>query len=234
MILLRCDYPRRRFCGTFSRLMGTHRVRAGECFSAIISRHGFQDPAKVFNHPRNAELRRKRRDWNQLFPGDEVFIPEVDERSTQIATGQTHRFLARPGKKTVSLRFLATDGTPRAGLRYVFQAEGLLPREGLTDAKGAVTEEVPLHVERVRVELPPVESYDLAVGSLDPVVDAPDDGVSGACMRLRNLGFEVRATRVDDPAFIHALAAFQLQRGQRPTGRFDDETRDALRDAHGS
>lgn len=234
MIPARCDYPRGRFWGTPSVLMGTYRVRAGECFSTIVSRHGFQDPAKVFNHPGNAALRRKRQDWNQLFPGDEVFIPEVDARSTQIATGQTHKFLARAGRKTVSLRFLATDGAPRVGLRYVFHAEGLPPREGVTDGNGAVTEEVPLHIERVRIELPPAEHYDLTVGGLDPMREVADDGVSGACMRLRNLGFAVTATRADDPAFVHALAAFQLQRGKSPTGRFDDETRDALRDAYGS
>jgi len=214
--------------------MGTHRVRPGECFSAIIARYGFQDPARVYNHPNNAAFRRLRPDWNQVFPGVEIFIPDPETRSVQIATGQTHRFKVRPGRKTVSLRFLDRTGAPRSGLRYVFRAEGLTPREGMTDGKGAVTEEVPLHVERVLIELPPEEVYEVAVGGIDPIVGVSDEGVSGTCMRLRNLGYEVAATRADDPAFVHALAAFQVASGISPTGRLDDRTRAALREAHGS
>lgn len=212
--------------------MQIHYVRAGECFSAIAARHGYRDPRKLYEHPANADLRRKRPDYNLLRPGDEVHIPDPSPRVHDVATGQTHVFRMPAATKAVSLRFLAPDGAPRAGLRYVFRVDGEPAREGVTDGHGAVTHEVGLDVEEVLIDLPPDESYRLRVGALDPM-DDPEHGYAGVRQRLTNLGFDGAPDDADSDRARHAVAAFQLAHDLPPTGVVDEATRRALAAAHG-
>lgn len=77
-------------------------------------------------------------------------------------------------------------------------------------------------------------SWDLGIGELNPLHDAPDGGVSGAQARLRNLGYDRGA--IDGragPRTTSALRRFQRDHDLDVSGTLDDPTRSALQKAHG-
>jgi hypothetical protein len=53
-----------------------HRVRQGECLASIAARHGLPSAEALFDHPDNAELKRRRKHPGVLSPGDVVKVPE--------------------------------------------------------------------------------------------------------------------------------------------------------------
>jgi LysM repeat protein len=71
--------------------MPEYKVKQGDCLSSIAERYGlFWE--KVWNHPKNAKLKEKRKDPNILYPGDVVFVPDKDRKEESGATEQRHRF----------------------------------------------------------------------------------------------------------------------------------------------
>jgi hypothetical protein len=52
-----------------------YTVKSGGYLGKIALDHGFKDWREVYDHPDNAEFRRKRPDPNKIFPGDVLMIP---------------------------------------------------------------------------------------------------------------------------------------------------------------
>jgi hypothetical protein len=85
--------------------MAKHTVKQGECISSIADKYGlFWDT--LWNHPENAELKRQRKDPNVLLAGDEVFIPEKEEKNESCETEQTHRFRLKGVPAKLRLRLM--------------------------------------------------------------------------------------------------------------------------------
>ncbi|NVK16248.1 MAG: LysM peptidoglycan-binding domain-containing protein [Rhodobacteraceae bacterium] len=57
----------------------THVVKKGEHLTGISKAYGFKgsDWRKIYRHPMNKDLRRKRKDPNVIWPGDKVLLPKV-------------------------------------------------------------------------------------------------------------------------------------------------------------
>ena len=55
--------------------MKAHQVEQGECLSSIAYECGFF-PDTIWNHPQNAELKRKRNNPNALMLGDIISVPD--------------------------------------------------------------------------------------------------------------------------------------------------------------
>ena len=70
-----------------------HVVKQGECLSSIAKQYGFADYRTIYDHPLNAELKRKRPDPNIIQPGDVVWIPDKQQKQEQRSTQQTHKFV---------------------------------------------------------------------------------------------------------------------------------------------
>ena len=68
--------------------MPSHRVKQGECLTSIAARYGFADWRAIYQHPNNAELRKKRPNPSLLFPGDALFIPEKRRKTVAAQTGK--------------------------------------------------------------------------------------------------------------------------------------------------
>lgn len=212
----------------------THVVRQGECFLLIARCHGFADFQRVYEHPDNAELRRKRPNPNVLFPGDSVVIPDrgSPKQKPNLSTGRSHPFTLKVPGRYLRVALRDAQGAPLSGRPYLltFGPEVI---EGSTDDAGFLEAKVPFSVSQVTLECEG-HSWELALGALRPMKDTPDDGVSGAEARLMNLGYALEPTGKMTLELRSAIRAFQHQCGLEVTGRLDAETLQKLEELHGS
>jgi Putative peptidoglycan binding domain/LysM domain len=208
--------------------MPSHTVAQGECLSSIAERYGFFWET-LWNDPGNAPLRARGRNPNTLLPGDVVQVPEKKVTAYERPTGARHTW--RVKGVPVKLRMVLTwNEAPRANERYTLDVDGAV-MVGATDGDGRIELTIPPGAARGRLRVGDgdrQETYDLALGHLDPVED-----LRGVQARLNNLGFACGApSGTLDDATRAALGAFQARAGLTPTGEADDATRDRLRQAH--
>jgi hypothetical protein len=236
--------------------MPDYTVRQGDSTSSIAFRHGMFWET-IWDHSANAELRASREDKNILYPGDVLFIPDGNIRAESGSTEQRHRYRLRGVPERIRLRFIEdreesaqTAGSsnqsqrssggrdqskdmPRANVPYVLDIDGRLT-QGNTDDDGCVECPIPPDARRGRVILnpstPQQQEYPLQIGHLNPISQ-----FSGVKQRLSNLGFfpgqpdEQRTRELEA-----ALRMFQERQGLQVTGEADDQTRNRLRELHGS
>ena len=138
---------------------------------------------------RTADLKNLRKNPNVLFPGDEVYIPDKEERIESGATEQKHRFVVQ--KKTLKLRLVLEDiyEKPIAGAASVLLSS---VREILPNSRPTATEnsrqEIPLDAKEatlvIRGDQTPFSDiqFPVKIGHLDPVEE-----VSGQVARLKIL-----------------------------------------------
>lgn len=210
----------------------SHVVRKHECLSSIARGHGFSDWRTIWDHPANAELRRRRRNPNVLLPGDEVYVPDPAPKSVACATGATHRFRLRRPTTRLRLALEDVDGHAFAEVAYRLAIDGGEAEEGETDAAGRIDHPVPCDAVRGTLVLwlgavgdaTRSRVVELHLGGLDP-----SDSVTGAQARLNNLGFRAgREDGVIGPRTRAALGRFQARRGLPVTRKLDDATCAAL------
>jgi N-acetylmuramoyl-L-alanine amidase len=211
--------------------LARHTVRQGECLSSIAYEYGFSDPADIYAHPDNANLRQKRPDPNLLYPGDEVVIPDRQKKTLVLPTGARHRIVITLPKRKVSVRVLNAEGKPAANQRFTIEADGDT-HKGTTDGEGIATGLLPANVQ-IAVLCVNGGRTVLDLGHLNPIEETEDDGVSGSQARLKNLGYLPGAMDGElGPKTASALCAFQRDRQLDETGELDRNTLRALKDDH--
>jgi hypothetical protein len=201
--------------------MPTHIVAQGDCTGSIADAYGFSWET-VWNHPKNEALRAKRKEPNVLFPGDEIFVPEVQIRKESRPTGKRHKFVKKVAEAKLSLRLLDND-QPRANVPYTLVVDGKTIA-GVTDGDGFVKQVIPSGAQHGRLSVgagTTKEIYEFQFGTVDPI--ETEEGVRG---RLVNLGFA--ADNLAD-----AISAFQLKEELSITGEADAATRARLQDRFG-
>lgn len=200
-----------------------HIITEFETTSGLAARYGFS-PDAVWNHPENAELRKKRKDMNVLLPGDVLVIPDFELKESEGATEKRHVFVKNGTPALFKLQLYEDDGRPRANQDYVLIVDKKR-YNGTTDAQGALKEYVSPSARQGKIILLPSElAFDLQFGGLNPIEDA-----SGIRQRLNNLGFGDAATEEKLKA---ALMRFQKQADLPETGEADAATRDCLAKLH--
>lgn len=213
--------------------MPTHTVAQGECLSSIAKQYGFHDYRTIYEHGNNADFRQLRKNPNVIKPGDQLFIPDKDQKIVERPTGASHRFQVQ--KRKTMLRIIVKDeDTPLRNQPYTLEVEDQ-KFEGTTDGDGLLKQEIPPDaVEGVLRMQHSVNGgthsleWQLRLGHLDPV-----DEISGAQARLNNLGFFCGAVDgVSGPRTEGALRSFQKKHGLAETGQLDDATQALLRDSH--
>jgi hypothetical protein len=211
--------------------MPTITLAQGDCLSSIAIRHGFA-PETVWEHGQNAELRERRIDPNALLPGDQLFVPEIEEKQEPVATDTVKRFKLSVGPLRLRVR-LTRHGEPRAGEAYELEYDEGSTFAGETDGDGVVDQPLPITATAATLRLgegEEREEHELALGHLDP-----HDEPSGVQGRLRGLGFYFGAVDGElGPRTRAALQRFQAAKGLSVTGEADEATMSALRDAYGS
>jgi hypothetical protein len=206
-----------------------HEALQGESLHSLAVATGHRWET-LWDHPENAELRSRRKSPDILLPGDRVFIPAIEPCDATIPTDRRTRFRRRSVPAKLRLVFHDLD-RPRADAPFVLDLDGRV-ETGATDANGMIERWVSPFAERVRVRfLDDVTAtiHEFSIRGLDP-----HDSDSGALHRLRQLGYAVAETAVDDKQLRACLRLFQADAGLPVTEVLDAATKDALERGHGS
>lgn len=212
---------------------GIHTVRQGECLSRIAAQYGFANWKTVYEHPDNADLRRKRPNPNVLFPGDIVKIPVLRKKEEQAATGKHHRFVVKAPRKWLRIVFKTPKGEAYTNEPYVLEFGGGRSSSGKTDGTGLVNEPVAPGETTATIEIAG-RVLALRLGHLNPNGDVENEDLSGIQARLNNLGYACgkndgrygRQTRA-------ALAVFQAGEEIEVNGLPDEASLQKLEELHG-
>lgn len=216
-----------------------YTVEQGDHLSKIAKDNGFTDYTIIWDHANNADLKNQRKNPNILLPGDQVFIPDMEEKHESGATDKRHTFTV--DKKPLKLRLVLEDiyEKPIAGAACALLV-GDQTFQLTTDGKGKLEQEIPLDATEaflvIRADQTPFkdETFPVKIGHLDPV-----DEISGQVARLNNLGYF--AGRLDDPpaapqsdaAFLSAVEEFQCDHGLTVDGDCGPKTQAKLKQVHG-
>lgn len=187
-----------------------YTVQQGDYISKIAKDNGFTDYTIIWNHPNNADLKNLRQNPNVLFPGDQVFIPDMEQKEESGATDKRHPFVVN--KQTLTLRLVLEDvyEKPIAGAQCALLVDGQI-FQLTTDDDGKLEQEIPLDAKEgtltIRGDQTPFadDVLRLKIGHLDPVTE-----VSGQVARLNNLGyFAGPLDGSNQDAFESAVEEFQ-------------------------
>lgn len=220
-------------------------MRQGEHLAKIAARYSL-DPARIWDHPDNEGLRKKRRSPAVLLAGDALFVPDLgpdDEKIEDCGTEQLHTFSVTLPTIEIEIHLRLPDGTALANEPYRLTIERPLPEgdleiEGATDGDGYLRERLPVETRMARLALTRRKiTLPLGVGDLDPhrCEESGEPIVSGLQARLTNLGFGCGPVDgVLGPRTRRALRAFQRRVLGRtdPTGEPDEETCARLAEDH--
>ena len=81
-----------------------HTVVQGESLSMIASRNGLQSWRTIWDHPRNAALRAQRPTPDRVHPGDQVYVPDRQNRAAPAPTTTTNQFVAKVARTEEKIR----------------------------------------------------------------------------------------------------------------------------------
>jgi hypothetical protein len=210
--------------------MSIHEVEEGECMASLAETYKFYRWESIYFHEKNKDLRELRPNPEQLKRGDQVFIPDLDDREELCETGKVHRFQLREQPMTDIVLLLEDQGVLLANMKFElsYTAEGSeKTRTGYTDKEGSLEERVPVEVKQAKLsvwtgddesEEPLV--WELKIGDLDPASET-----SGAQDRLRNLGYDLgdEDDEIGDKTKA-ALVAFQEAMNIPVSGELDERT----------
>ena len=205
-----------------------HQVKQGDCISSIAFENGFF-PDTIWNHPSNAELKKKRADPNVLMPGDMVFVPDKRPKEVSEPTNQVHKFKCKNTPEKFKLQLLI-GGEPRAGEEYELEIEDL-KFSGKTDSQGRISQSIPPNAKKGKLLLAKgAEIYRLQIGNLNP-----SDEITGVQGRLCNLGFYFGAIdgKMSDE-LEEAIQEFQFTKNIKPDGKLTPATLAALKQDYGA
>lgn len=204
-----------------------YTVKQGDHLAKIAKRFGFLSVRLIWNHPKNAKLRKLRQNPNVLLPGDVVHVPDRTAKIVSRSVGQQHTFQLRGEALLVRvvLLDLRRELIPGEKVTLVLGNE----MELSTDGEGKLEHQIDPSTELGAIRLKHGDA-DLRVGHLDPIEEE-----SGVRARLSNLGYLIG--EVEDAEDVEelklALQEFQADFALPFTGELDDATRSKLLEVHG-
>ncbi|HEY6946597.1 MAG TPA: peptidoglycan-binding domain-containing protein, partial [Candidatus Acidoferrum sp.] len=188
----------------------------------------------VWDHPENADLKKLRKNPNILFPGDQVFIPDKEEKEESGPTDKRHSFVVDKEKLKLVLVLEDFLEKPIAGAQCALLVDGQT-FQLTTDGKGKIEQEIPLDAKEatltIRGDQTPFANdvIPLKIGHLDPL-----DEISGQVARLNNLGyFAGPLDGSDTEAFESAIEEFQCDHSLKVDGICGPKTQDKLKEVYG-
>lgn len=179
----------------------TRRVKQGEHLSGIAAEEGFANFRTLFDHGNNATLKNeRRRDPHLLFPGDEVFVPDREDRVEKREADRSHRFQVEIRPLFLICKLLDLQRDPIKSAPCKVRVDGETLPELSTDGAGLLKQRIGRLAKEavVDAELPPFKvarpgeppeqrqaAFQVKIGSLNP-----ETKISGQQARLNNLGYD--------------------------------------------
>ena len=215
----------------------THTVEQGEYLASIARDYGFSDWHTIYDHPQNADLKKKRPNPNILFPGDEIFIPGKLLKQESCPTEKQYKFQVRIPKAWLKIVLKDADRKPIKNQPYTLDV-AWLTLTGNTGDLGLVQQKIPIGVETGSLKLDKMNlTWNLKIGHLDPIEELDKNAIiSGMQARLNNLGFLCGTIDgILGPRTRGAIRKFQLDVMKRKTssGEPDHDTQQVLLQQHG-
>lgn len=212
----------------------THIVKQGECLSSIAYHYGFADWHQIYDHARNAVFKEKRPNPNLIYPGDRLYIPDLQEHEETGQTEQRHRFRVTLPPTYLNIRLQDPAKQPIANAPYCLRMD-TLEVGGETDDEGWVKEQMPAWVRSGLLTVWPHPAnpevaikWEVKPGYLDPL-----ETVTGVKARLINLGYDCGdVNNVEDEKYEAAVRQFQQDHDLTVDGVVDPQTRGRLRQEH--
>lgn len=205
-----------------------HTVKEGECLATIAKKYGFKRWQTIYEAAENEELCKKRPNPNVLYPGDEIFIPDKEQKEESGATEEKHRFKLKTSKWIFRVEMKDEEMNPLEDYPYELFINDDLFKEGKTKAGGLIEFPMPLEARSGKLVFMGQETV-LKFGVLDPV-----SRIKGIQQRLNNLGFNPGPIDgIIGPRTRQAIRRFQQsQKDLKHTGRINDDTRKRLLQVH--
>jgi Putative peptidoglycan binding domain/LysM domain len=204
-----------------------HIVKQGEYLSKIASENGFSDYHTLWNHSENAELKQKRQNPNVLYPGDRLFIPDMETKEESGATAQRHRFryLGSPLMLRIVVKDVEDEPITDTDCELIV---GLTSYKLTTDGEGLIEQRIPISATSGKLTIQDME-IPLQIGYLDPIEE-----VTGWQARLNNLGYYAGPLdQVDEERIRLAVEEFQCDHGLKVDGVGGPDTQNKLKEVHG-
>lgn len=197
----------------------TYIIDQGDHLSGIAADNGFLDFETIWNDPNNQDLNGQR-DPHVLFPGDQLFIPDFQDKQANGKTATINPFVVPRRRLFLRLKVLNLDNVPVKNTAYELRVAPKDPVKGTTSGDGFVpTEEIKPDVPEAFLAVhqeseyaktgdpAPVSDYplnfDLKIGYLNP-----ERKLSGQQARLNNLGYFAGYTLNDLEQFLWAVEEF--------------------------
>ena len=200
-------------------------VRQGEYLAKIAHACGCAE-SDIWDHPKNADLKKLRKDPHMLCAGDQLYVPEPQKNWQALSLGAVNPFTAPVPTVDVTMKLVGKKG-PLAGVTCRLQGIDGLPT-ATTDGDGVLKLKVPLQVHTITIDVDEPRFHAFTqVGHMDP-----PDTPSGVRMRLRNLHY-LHDDLAPEAFFQQAVSKFQDDSGLPASGIVDDATSKALVAAHG-
>ena len=206
-----------------------HTVAQGEHLAGIAAAYGFTDYESIWRDPANAQLKQKRKYPHTLHPGDQVVIPDRQERHEPSATDKRHTYKRLGKRLMLRLAIKDFDNKPLKNEKCILAIDGS-SQDLQTDGDGKLEIRVSPEAKRGVLVVPRLDrEIPIEIGHLDPI-----DEESGWRGRLINLGYYDGAPEDDKPEeWRWALEEFQCDHGVRISGEADEATRSKLKSVHG-
>jgi N-acetylmuramoyl-L-alanine amidase len=211
-----------------------YTVLQGDHLSKIAKDYGFTDYTVIWDHPNNSDLKKQRQNPNVLLPGDQICVPDMEQKQESGPADKHHTFTV--DKKPLKLRLVLEDvyERPIAGAACALLVSGETIQL-TTDGQGKLEQDIPLDATEayltIRGDQTPFANEIIAVkiGHLDPI-----DELSGQIARLNNLGyFAGPLDGSDSDAFESAVEEFQCDNSLTVDGICGPKTQSKLKQVHG-
>jgi hypothetical protein len=208
-------------------------VQPGDYLSKIAHEHGYPDWRTIYDHPQNADFRRRRPNPNLIYPGDQLFLPDKELKTVEVPSGKSTTFVVHGAKEKLELRLVDFQGNPLANVECALEIDGA-EETVTTDGEGVLRREVRRNLTQALLTVNGVTTT-LQIGQLNPMDDTEDEGVSGVQGRLANLGYYGGAIdgQLGDQTRA-AIRAFRRDNDLSEADEIDPPLKDKLRQKYGS
>jgi hypothetical protein len=216
-------------------MAGMYTVQQGDCLSSIAAAFKLASWKRIYDDPQNADFRTLRPDPNLIYPGDQVFVPDPEERIEPRPTEDRHKFVKKAVPTYVNLCVRNNAGHAIAGADYKLTFDTGPVVKDKTDTEGWIKQPIPPATKSGSLQVWPnpqdehtVITWRLNLGCLDPI-----ETVSGIKGRLNNLGYDVgRVDNQQDDAYFAAVRQFQQDNDLDVDGIVGPITRGKLTEEH--